>query len=136
MLRFDPVCLFHLRNFQSDQPLTGAIWLDCINLVFVGRLTDIEYHAVWVSDVTARDRRIFLYHGATGGDQLPLGGLNVWNKKVEHRCVIFVLFHVQTKSTGLKTDDRFRPLCDRKTEDLSVKVQRLRPVLSSNDNIS
>ena len=82
-------------------------WLDCINLFLTGRLTDIKYHTVRVSDVAARDLRILLYYGATGCYELPLGLLNVWHKKVKDRPMFFAPFHVQAKSTGFKTYDRF-----------------------------
>ena len=81
-------------------------------------MLDIEYQTVWVFDVAARNSRILFDYRATGGDKLPLGVLNVRHKKVKDRPMFFASFHVQAKSTGLKTEDRFRLLCDRKTEDL------------------
>ena len=59
------------------RPAVGSSdWLGRINLFFTWRLADIEYHTVGVSQVTARDRRVLLYHGATSCDELPLGLLN------------------------------------------------------------
>ena len=79
-------------------PRQGAVgfidWLGCINLFLTGRLADIEYHTVWVSDVAARDLRILLYYGATGCYELPLGDLNVWHKKLKDRPMFFALFDV------------------------------------------
>ena len=69
-------------------------WLGLINLFFTWRLADIEYHAVWVSEVAARDLGILLYYGATGCDQLPLGRLNVWHQKIKDRPMFFATFHV------------------------------------------
>jgi hypothetical protein len=93
--------------------------------VLTGRLLDIKYHTVWVFDVAARDLWILLYHGATGCNELPLGLLNVWHKKVKDRPMFFASFHIQAKSTGFKTHDRFAPLCDRQAEDRPIKLQCL-----------
>src|SRR5438046_9286764 len=58
---------------------------------------DIKYHTVRVSDVAARDLRILLYYGTTGCDELPLGGFNVWHKKLKDRSMFLSLFNVKTK---------------------------------------
>jgi hypothetical protein len=57
-------------------------------------LADIEYHTAWVFDVASGDLRILLYYGATGCYELPLGGLNVWHKKLKDRSMFFALFNV------------------------------------------
>ena len=79
-----------------------------IGLFLTSKLLDIEYQTVWVFDVAARNSRILFDYRATGGDESPLGLLNVRHKKVEDRPVFFAPFHVQAKSTGFKTYDRFR----------------------------
>jgi hypothetical protein len=106
-----------IRSAQSGRPSDKRI-----DLFRTGRLVDIKYHTVRVSDVAARDFRILLYHGTTGCDELPLGGFNVWHKKLKDRSMFFALLNAKAKRAGFKTYDRFAFLCDRQIENRPIKL--------------
>jgi hypothetical protein len=54
--------------------------------------------------------------------RLPLGGFNVWHKKLKDPSMSFALFNLKAKRAGFKTHDRFAFLGDRQTENRPIKL--------------
>jgi len=99
-------------------------------------LAQVKDETERVSQIAARNGRIFLYKDAACSQEVSLGGLDIANEEVKHWAMWLALFDEETNGPGLDAEHCICFMGDLETKDVLVEFLGLVPMGRSQDYVT